>query len=366
MRKYFPRLNKSVQNIAGWLAVLSVVYTALTQNSPKFFGALNWPESILLGIGLALATLLTASVLTVLGAHAFRLIKPLPQAPLERVTVDHLAASGFMATVEHRLDRLEGLPGQGQTPLDALRSDMKTMSAQMDKVEGIASVGQARLLKEIGRVEAVEGSYKTVLDDYQRMRASLESMTQRLDEQRTWLQSIESGQSQAAERLEALLTREAERVDALIKKLDEKVSRSFYALRTKEALDQIATDIEADADILYARFANGETYDAAAWDKWENVHYHWIGLIRTWIEHGKWYFGNLTTAVIEVPDHKYRGDWTVSDSQFPNAEAVRVFKKFRIIQTQWQEVRDKVRENLYYVAYHGMSDVEVRHGEPAR
>jgi hypothetical protein len=182
----------------------------------------------------------------------------------------------------------------------------------------------------------------------------------------TSAQYDDTGLRHDLERAEARIGAEVERIEALTKKLDARVGLSFYALRTREALEQISADIETDAEILYARLADGETYDIEAWGKWENVHYHWLGLIRAWIEHGKWYYGDLTTAVLDVPDHKYSGENSVSDNQLPNAEAVRVFKKFRIIHAQWQAVKDKVRENLYYVAYHGMSDVEVRHGEQAR
>lgn len=193
-----------------------------------------------------------------------------------------------------------------------------------------------------------------------------ESVTGRLDEHRDWLRAQEAAQGEWAKRIETHHESRIDRLEGQIKKLDEKTARSLYAVRTKEALDQISTDIEEIAAGLYSPFASGDTCDQENWSKWEKTQERWLGLMRAWVEHGKWYFGDLTSAVMETPDHKYGGKWTVSDSQFPNAEAVRIFKKFRIIQTQWEGVKDKVTENLYYVAYYGMSDTEVRRGEPAK
>lgn len=256
----------------------------------------------------------------VLAVALFFVLRPFWQSkpdPIPPATLDQLAANGVLADMQRLREKVDALP------------------------------------------EPSKGA-----DD--QLRIQLDSLAERLNEHRGLLQSLESGQKASEARLEGLLDRDIERLKTLIKSLDEKVARSLYAIRTRDALEEISAEIEADADILYSRLASGEVYDKVAWGKWENVNQHWIGLIRAWVEHGKWYFGDLTTAVLEVPDHKYGGEWTVSDSQFPNAEAVRIFKKFRIIQTQWEAVKDKVQENLYYVAYHGMSDVEVRRGEQAK
>lgn len=157
--------------------------------------------------------------------------------------------------------------------------------------------------------------------------------------------------------------REFEGVAARIE--DEKTRNrgSFYALQSREILADLQSEIEADAALLYDRLKAGERYDRVAWERWENVHGVWWRKLNAWLEHGKWYAEDLIKKVIEFPDSAYRDEWTVTEEQFPDAEAVRQFKRHRIIHSQWQESIEKVREGTSCVAFIGMSDTEVRRGK---
>ncbi len=81
-----------------------------------------------------------------------------------------------------------------------------------------------------------------------------------------------------------------------------------------------------------------------------------------WWAYARFYLAN-SGPVLLAPDNKYAAHWSVRDDQFPSAEAVRVFKKFRIIFAQWEEVQDQLRDNVYQVAFTGMTELDVRHGQ---
>jgi hypothetical protein len=70
--------SKTVQALSAWLSLATLGFTMLSRFAPEWFGALTWPQAILLGIGLALAAGLVLSFILAVGAYAFRLIRPLP------------------------------------------------------------------------------------------------------------------------------------------------------------------------------------------------------------------------------------------------------------------------------------------------
>jgi hypothetical protein len=45
------------------------------------------------------------------------------------------------------------------------------------------------------------------------------------------------------------------------------------------------------------------------------------------------------------------------------AEAVRLYKRFCIIQNQWEAVQVELDNNLVLVAFNGMTELDVRHGQ---
>lgn len=145
----------------------------------------------------------------------------------------------------------------------------------------------------------------------------------------------------------------------------DKVLHSLHAIGAISRLADTEAQIRSDAAELYDRLRAGEKYDTLKWRQWENVHDHWMQCLTTWLDNGTWYAVAVKGRTLTVNDAKYGQDWTVSDDQFPNAEAVRVFKKFRIIHTQWEEVVPDVKDGMEKVAFVGMTEEEARHGRPA-
>lgn len=140
---------------------------------------------------------------------------------------------------------------------------------------------------------------------------------------------------------------------------------AFAALRNRERLGSLGQIIRQDAVDLYDRLKGGEVYDDHKWQQWENVHGHWLKTLNEWLDQGTWYALAVKERTLTVDDAKYDLDWSIPDSQFPNAGAVRRFRKFRIIQQQWETVVPGVESGIELVAFVGMTELEVRHGRPA-
>ncbi len=117
MGALLSRLNAFVQSAAGWLAVGGVVMSgalAVLARAADLFGGLNWPQAILLGVLLSLATMLAFAITLALGAYAFRLIKPLapvvaqPAPQLNAAASDPTTSDNVLHDMLARLGELEG------------------------------------------------------------------------------------------------------------------------------------------------------------------------------------------------------------------------------------------------------------------
>lgn len=173
--------------------------------------------------------------------------------------------------------------------------------------------------------------------------------------------------------LEAVEHRMANDFKGVAARFDEEhkqTRRSFVALQIREILAEIAATIERDAAELYDRLHAGEIYDEAAWDSWESIHHHWRGQVVLWIQSARWFARDVDGRVLTTPDAKFGRKWSIKDAQFPASEEspasekVRRFKQFRIIQTQWEEIREEVDQGIKNVAYSGLSEEEVRREPP--
>lgn len=191
------------------------------------------------------------------------------------------------------------------------------------------------------------------------------------------LGAVELSLAQLAQKAEAIRVDTAiagsdiKKLEGKLEKLHERTSLSFIALQHRERLSTLEAEIRQDAADLYDRLKAGEVYDDQAWQQWENVHSHWSRALDEWLESATWYAMKVKERTMTVPDAMYGRKWSVNDEQFPNSdtvtrsEAVRRFKKFRIIHTQWEEVVPSVRDGLKAVAFVGLTDREARRGEPA-
>jgi hypothetical protein len=194
------------------------------------------------------------------------------------------------------------------------------------------------------------------------MAATDNALFEKIGEEKTRINAIIDDNNRTNVRLETL---ESEVKD--LKTATAKVPAALHAIYQREVITRIAGLIEMLASEMYDGFHNGETYDEQRWLGWEEAHGKWEAAVRGWIENGgRWYAPAVDARVYLVDDEKYGQHWGVRDAQFPDterlsrSEAVRRFKKFRIIHTQWREVREEVDRGIVQVAFVGLTPEEVR------
>lgn len=163
----------------------------------------------------------------------------------------------------------------------------------------------------------------------------------------------------------AIASRDVQKLEQKLKDRDSRVLGSFYALGARERLTELETEINQNADDLYDRLKAGEVYDLAKWQQWENVYNNWKQRLDEWIGTGKWYAAKVKERTLTIDEALYGADWSVAENQFPNAEAVRQFRKHRIVMANWLEVVPQVRSGMDAVAFSGQTESDVRNGEPA-
>jgi hypothetical protein len=150
-----------------------------------------------------------------------------------------------------------------------------------------------------------------------------------------------------------------------------KIRESLIAIYNREILAMLSAEIMLDAADLYDALQAGETYDENRWSKWKNVCGHWEARVKTWVANARWYAPDVERRVLTIEDAAYASGWTIRDDQFPDnhakgrSEAVRLFKRHRIIQRQWEKVREEVDRGAVQVAFVGLSPEEVRR-EPVK
>jgi hypothetical protein len=152
--------------------------------------------------------------------------------------------------------------------------------------------------------------------------------------------------------------------------LEEKLDKSAAALResiqaviVRERLARFADEIQASAKDLYWPLKSGQKYDAERWASWESCHTHWNSVLQSWIDDARWYAKDVKTRIMTVDDKEYdETTWSVTDDQFPNANAVRRFQRYCIIQRHWTDVKADVEHGNMMVTFGSMSERECHGG----
>lgn len=310
--RFFGSVNRGVESVVSWIALFGLLGAVFTSAARRltYFGALGWPEAIFLGLGASSIAVLTLTA-ALIGWRQFRPVQP----------------------------------SSGPTRSSANDTD----KALVDEVQRLSDLST------------------NIINDYQRM-LGLEA---RFEEAVAGIRSQLTAAVSLAEKLEAVRVDVADLTSAIKKVSDsqddhrDRAKHSFFAIGARERLSALESTIKQDASDLYNRLKAGETYDQTKWQQWENVHSHWRDSLDTWLDTGRWYALAVKYRTLSVDDAKYGLDWSVTDTQFPNAEAVRRFKKFRIIHTQWEDVVPDVKSGLEQVAFTGLTESEVRGGRPA-
>jgi hypothetical protein len=155
--------------------------------------------------------------------------------------------------------------------------------------------------------------------------------------------------------------RDLAKLDARLKHVSDRTAQAFNALHVREQLAEAERLMAVDVELLHEKLRSGGVHDVASWNAWESVYHHWETNLKHWLGWGKFYFAGLERRVLEVSEEEYsRSRWDVEDHQFPTADANRRFKRHRLILSHWNEVRGTVINNIGSVAFHGMTEQDVR------
>ena len=325
MLKWLSKADTGADVVVRWATIIGLMvggYTWLASKLP-WFGEIGLAEMIAIAIPAALVTLLAVTASLAL----YRYFRP-------------LSPSGSQYG--------PSLPLQGYDD-SAIRHEIVEIRSGLDETKAhLAQTGRdiAETLSNHQKLLQLQGGLEARFD------GALDGLKE----------SIQQSDETKRSNFEALQERVG-RLEALIQEETERRRRSFWALQAREYLKELAAEIEFDAGLLYDRLASGEVYDRNAWDKWESVHAVWNMRLQSWLDSAKWYAPDLLAKVLQFPDSAYAGEWSVRDDQFPDAEAVRKFKRHRIINSQWNETREVVKHGLDLVAFSGLSDDEVRRGK---
>jgi hypothetical protein len=315
--------SKTNQSVNSWIsngvfaylivgACLSTPLAILSKMSPGWFGNLNWAQAILFGIADALVVTLVGVTVLAIGAWAFRKVRPtaLPLTPL--------APEG-------------------------------TTTAPLSDDEA---------LKEV--VFALSGRVSGLIKDVEPLQSMLAEESRRIA---MVMQNLDEKTEQV--RVDAAITaREVEKLQEIQTQQHERTLNALYAVGARERLAALEASMEQDAADLYDRLKAGEKYDEEKWGRWENVHSHWAGSLQTWLETAQWYAMAVKERTQTIDEKLYKDGWSIDEKLFPNAEAVRLFKKHRIIRKNWLDVVPHVKSGIDNVAFAGMSEKDVRSGRP--
>lgn len=200
------------------------------------------------------------------------------------------------------------------------------------------------------RIEKLEFGFSKQTESLKRTSDELSRLKIRADE----IQKIAIKGGSTAEVLPETISNIAGEIATLAGESAEKYSelrRSFRALAHKEHLDNTGAEIVEKAQALSSPSqGSDELRDEASWDAWCENYEVWEGCLESYIEVASRYLPKIK-RVLSVEDTKYAHDWGIQDSQFPNSEAVRRYKRFRILYDQWRKARPyvtlKVRETIF-------------------
>jgi len=235
------------------------------------------------------------------------------------------------------------------TRIGELKQSAETVSEAMDLADGRMSAVTVEFSKRIEKLDTkVETMGQLTLEATQ-----LQSERNHFFESQTKAVELDLGE----------LRRGFATLEQKIDSQEKGFRESIHALMAREELAELGKVIQSNADELYVPLKNGEQYDAVRWQSWESIHGNWERTVKRWADAARWYGENVRARVLTVEDTEYDSAWSVEDAQFPSADAVRRFKRFRIIQVHWMEVSDEIAGHVVMVARGALSERECHGGQ---
>ncbi len=239
------------------------------------------------------------------------------------------------------------------------------------------TVMERRLEKIDGEISTIAEDRKAIISDYQRMCGLEARLTEQVEAIEAAAKDYTKGRFDA---LNAELGKQAAEAVGLSKGLTESLDEqrsliqeqqvafhanseatrfAIMAIFHREILLSIASRIENVAEDLTERLSNGKELTDSAWDAWQVAYQLWIHEINQWGNWAVFYLGRDPMNDIQrLHPSDYDGDWAVKHHQFPDPEAIRVYKTFRIFLKNWQALSEVVHQRVRMQAFEGMQTAE--------
>jgi hypothetical protein len=329
-----------VSALAIWVTYLTPSFRAFAPVS-YFFGAL--------------IALVLVAVLAERGMRTWRHYNPVsPEAPKTSVRLGKGVAAYDDATLKIEV-------AEARKMVDIVVGDHQELGEKIDQILLRIGTVDRDLRNEMDKLgdqlKALEEKDKVIIQDYQTVVGNGQALSAKVDGARdALLQAIKAVEVDLGE-----VRRGCANLESNVEKNEKYVRQSLYAVFAREQLKELSAEIERDADDLYLRLKSGENYTDQDWDQWTNVAHHWEGAVRAWVDTARWYAMDVKKVVLTVEDKEYDGGWDVKDSQFPSADAVRRFKRHRIIHSHWTGMKEAVESGLRLVAFQSGTEQE-QHG----
>jgi hypothetical protein len=347
--------------ISVWLTLGTGFFTVLSWLTPEWWGQLTWPQALLAGVAMTLSASLAIALIAAVGGYGFRLIRPMPDSstlPASERDPDSIPDFGHLAVLEHRIVALEVDIETTKDGEDTLRAAVQGfMKAPMQLAMELNERAAGELGKFKDELQEFQQRQKTIIEDYQTVSAKQIHS----EERDTALEVYINKQGEELSSGLEDVRRGCAKLEEQMKKNDECLRESLHAVHAREQLNEMTREIEFDASQLYDRLKAGEHYTPQDWDHWTNIEHHWERTLKRWIDTSRWYSKAVKERILTVDDNEYDDDWSVLDKQFPTADAVRRFKRHRIIQRHWETVRGDVERGVVLVAFCGGTERE-QHG----
>ena len=339
----FSRLDPHVQRVSGWLtiggAILSAIFTVLAKAAPLFQN-LNWAGAVLVGIVLALGTMLALGIVLVIVGYGFRFFRPVPATPKEqskvglRLPTDNAKLKDEIGGLKHGLVEVTKVVNgimESQTEMNgALGDKLKAVEqraeaadaaaqAAKDYAEG-AQAGLAHVLKELRQeVEARIATAMAMLGEVQTHAINeAKEIRERSDKMERFFETLERGFNNRLENIDM----------------------AFAALMNREWHQRLFRELEDAFEALAKPVDEGQGIEDGP--EWLRGAKSWRGKLDQWLVIADYYAVGTAGRVLAQPEHIYDSDHWQFDEKALSAIQVHRFKELAIWWHNAKEAKPRV------------------------
>jgi len=90
-----------------------------------------------------------------------------------------------------------------------------------------------------------------------------------------------------------------------------------------------------------------------SWNEWVAAEREWREALEKWCALAEPYMPNARECIHETPAERFKQDFDLQDTQFPDTTVAVTYRTFRIIHSNWERVLDVVMNRVRRAAYGG-------------